>query len=418
MEESKSFDWSTDVKQIPVREWEERFTWVEEPYVSPDGETIASIVNVEEGVFTVCENGEIWDKEYEKIWGLRPLPDGKFAACVSSDEEWTVSVSGTEWENWFDFIWNMQMNQDGSSLSIAVQKDMEYGMAVNDNPWDTMYDNINEMVLSNTGNAAAVVQVVSMGQAEIEVFKQGVFSCAVDGKPFEKKFLNIWDISFDSKGENVAYGVRLDRVNYSIAVNDDVWGKYFQSVWKPVFLSQENSVIAPVKEGGKWILYKDVKPFWKRRYNQIWRLEVSQKTGNVAAIASNEFGKWTVVENDAPWNMTAGQMISEIFYSDDGSTLVAILKDEESWTLAVNQKKWNLAADKVFNPCISSDGSIVSVVIERQGQYFLVVNNHVIPKGYDFMATPVISPDNTKILLKAVKDGVYQRKIMSMDKIL
>ena len=111
-------------------------------------------------------------------------------------------------------------------------------------------------------------------------------------------------------------------------------------------------------------------------------------------------------------------MISDLFYSKDGSTLVAVLKDKGFWTLAVNQKKWDLAADKVFNPCISSDGKIVSAVIERQGQYFLVVNNHVIPNGYDFMATPVISPDNTKILQKAVKDGVYQRMIMSIDKIL
>ena len=187
MEENKSFDWSTDLKEVPVREWEDRFTWVEEPYVSPDGETIASIVNVEEGVFTVCENGETWDKEYDKAWSLRPLPDGKFAACVSSDEEWTLSISGNEWENWFDFIWNLQVNQDGSSLSLAVQKDMEYGMAVNDKPWDQMYENINEMVLSDTGSSAAVVQVTSMVQADIEVFKNGIFSCAVNGKAIDKK---------------------------------------------------------------------------------------------------------------------------------------------------------------------------------------------------------------------------------------
>ena len=418
MEENKSIDWSTDLKEIPVREWEDQFGWVEEPYVSPDGETIASIVNVEEGVFTVCENGETWEKEYDKAWGLRPLPNGKFAACVSSDEEWTVCVSGTEWENWFDFVWNLQMNKDGSSLSMAVQKDSEYGMAVNDTPWETMYENINEMVLSDGGKSAAVVQVASMGQADIQTFKQGIFSCAVGGQVSEKTFLNIWDISFDPSGEKVAYGVRLDRTNYSIAVGDTVWDKQFQSVWKPIFLQDGTSVIAPVKQAGKWMIFKDAQPFWTRQYSQIWRLELSKKTGNVAAIASPEFGKWTVVENDTPWNLRVGQMISEIFYSDDGSALVAILKDEDTWTLAVNQKKWALGADKVFNPCISPDGSVVAVVIERQGQYFLAVNNQIVSTGYDFMAAPVISPDNTKILQKALKDGVYQRLVISTDKIL
>jgi hypothetical protein len=145
---------------------------------------------------------------------------------------------------------------------------------------------------------------------------------------------------------------------------------------------------------------------------------VSQTTGNIAAIASNKFGKWTIAENDRTWDMTVDQMISELFYSRDGSTLVAIFKDKEVWTLAVNQKKWNLAADKVFHPCINPDGSIVCVVIEKQGQYFLVVNNVIIPTGYDFMATPVISPDNTKILQKSLKNGVYQRIIISLDKLL
>ncbi|MCK5836756.1 MAG: PD40 domain-containing protein, partial [Desulfobacula sp.] len=123
-------------------------------------------------------------------------------------------------------------------------------------------------------------------------------------------------------------------------------------------------------------------------------------------------------ENDVSWNLSIDQMISNIVYSADGSTLVAVLKDKEFWTLAVNQKKWDLAADKVFDPCISPDGSIVCVVIEKKGQYFLVVNNRIIPNGFDFMTSPVISPDGTKILQKAVKNGVYQRQILSLNKIL
>ena len=54
MEEKQSLDWNTDLKEIPVKEWETRFNWVEEPCISPDGEQIASVVNVDDMVFGIC----------------------------------------------------------------------------------------------------------------------------------------------------------------------------------------------------------------------------------------------------------------------------------------------------------------------------------------------------------------------------
>jgi hypothetical protein len=418
MQEAKSFDWTTDVKEVSVRDWKDRFAWVEEPYVSPDGETIASIVNIEDGVFTVCENGETWENEYDKIWGLHPLVDGRFAAMVSSDEEWTLSIGGREWENWFDFIWDLKASRDGSSISLTFQKDMEYAMAVNDTPWNNTYENINEAVLGSAGTTAAAVQIGSMAAADVNAFQQGLFSCAVNGKTIDKKFLNVWDISIDSAGKNVAYGARTSRTDYVVAVNDIVWDTKFQSVWKPVFIPGGSQVIAPVKTEGRWMLYRDGEKFWKTPYSQLWKLRVAEKSGDIAAIACVKFGVWTIVENDRPWNMTADQMISDLFYSDDGSTLVAVLKDRGFWTLAVNQKKWNLMADKVFDPCISADGSIVAAAIEKQGRYFLAVNNRILPDDYEFMACPVISPDNGKLILKTLKNGVYRRSILSVDKIL
>ncbi len=56
MTHEQSWDWSTDLKEIPIKEWNDRFNWVEDYCISPDGESIAAIVNIDEMLFSVCEN--------------------------------------------------------------------------------------------------------------------------------------------------------------------------------------------------------------------------------------------------------------------------------------------------------------------------------------------------------------------------
>lgn len=413
MEEKQSWDWDTDLKEIPVGEWKDRFNWVEEFNVSPDGESIASIVNVDEAAFKICVNGEVWESEYEKIWGLKPLLDNGFAAFVYGDEEWTLTVNDTEWSNRFDFVWNFQITPDGKHIGFAFQKDTEYGMVVNDLPWDQVYANMSGMVLSDIGTSAAVVQVGPMAAADIDAFKKGMFSIAVNGNAFDKTFLNIWDISFDRTGRNLASGVRLNREAYTIAQNDIIWDRTFQAVWKPVF-SHSGNVLAPVRDAGKWRLFRDNDLFWKKGYDQLWKITLSPSNDDIAAIVAVSFGKWSVAVNDTVWNMTCDTMISDIFYSDNGACLVAVLKDKGFWNLSVNQSLWHLAADKLFAPCLSPDGSLVAVVIEKQGRYHLVVNNKIIAGNYDFITNPVFSPDQTKILVKGIEKGVYKRRVISI----
>ena len=60
MVDSRSWDWETNEKKVSLATWKDDYQWVEEPYVSPDGEKIAAIVNVDEGEFTVCINGRAW----------------------------------------------------------------------------------------------------------------------------------------------------------------------------------------------------------------------------------------------------------------------------------------------------------------------------------------------------------------------
>ncbi|MBA3012132.1 MAG: Tmc redox complex protein TmcD [Proteobacteria bacterium] len=413
MEKKQSWDWNTDLKEIPVGEWKARFNWVEELNISPDGENIASVVNVDEAAFKICVNGHVGDTEYEKIWSLKSLPDNGFAAFVCADEEWTLIVNGQEWSSWFDFIWDLHITPDGKHMGFAFQKEGEYGMAIDGLPWNRVYSNMAGMTLSNTGTSAAVVQVVPMKAADVDGFKQGLFSVAVNGNTFHNTFLNIWDISFDRAGQNLAAGIRLDREAYTIVKNDVIWDRKFQGVWKPIF-SNSGNVLAPVRDAGKWKLFMDNEPFWKKGYDQLWKITPSPANNDVATIVANHFGKWSVAVNDKVWKMTCDTMISDILYSDNGSCLVAVLKDKGLWNLAVNQTPWNLSADKVFTPCISPDGYLVAVVVEKKGKFHLVVNNKIIAGNYDLMTTPVFSPDQSKILIKGVEKGVYKRRVISI----
>ena len=72
MEEIHNWNWETGSREVAdINECNQTVHWVEEPYVSPDGEKIAAIVNLAEGEFNVCVNGKLWETVFEKIWHLR-----------------------------------------------------------------------------------------------------------------------------------------------------------------------------------------------------------------------------------------------------------------------------------------------------------------------------------------------------------
>ncbi len=414
MEEKQSWDWSTQVKEIPFKEWESKYNWVEELCISPDGESIASIVNLDEMAFGICENGNLWNGEHEKAWSLKALPDNRYAVCVCQDEEWSLVVDGQPWSNQFDFIWNLNTSKDGSHIGIAFQRDMEYGMAVDNQAWEEGYENITGMTLSQTGKTAAVVQVDGMAAADVDAFAKGVFSVAKDGNPGKERFLNIWDISFDESGDRLAWAVRLDRENYGIAVDGSVWDSRFQAVWRPIFCNGGTNVVAPVRTGGKWFLYKDGSQLWPSAYENIWRLDINPKSNEIAAVVASEFGKWSIAQNDRIWSLSWDGMVRDIYHSKDGSALVAVFKDNGYWGLAVNDRAWRLSCDKLFVPSISDDGSVVAVCFEKDGQYFTAVNDNVVAGPYTYMADPVVSPDKDKVLIKGIVNGIYKRSIAAL----
>jgi len=118
-----SWDWDIGKKQITdIDAWKDTYSWIEEPYVSPDGEKIAAVVKTDEMEFNVCVNGTAWEGGFDKVWYLRFGPDNRLTALVSDTGEWTVAVDGAAWENRFDYVWNTQFSPDGNNIIAAVQK--------------------------------------------------------------------------------------------------------------------------------------------------------------------------------------------------------------------------------------------------------------------------------------------------------
>ena len=105
MKSPESWDWETGRKEVPFSSWQDQYEWVEEPQSSPDGESVAAIVKTGESEFNVCVNGDTWDSPFEKIWHLRCSPNGRMAAIVSENGEWTLAVDGVAWESRFGFVW-------------------------------------------------------------------------------------------------------------------------------------------------------------------------------------------------------------------------------------------------------------------------------------------------------------------------
>jgi len=418
MNDKNSWDWETEVKEIPFSEWENTYNWVEEPCVTPDGEKIASIVNRDECEFGICVNGELWDETYEKVWNLKACPAGRLCALVANDEEWSVSVNGKTWENRFDYIWDLSFTGKGDHVAVATQADMAYGVAVNDTIRGDSYDNMTGMVVSEQGKTAAVVQTEPLSSGDIESFKKGVFAVSVDGSLHESRFVNVWDVVFSRDSSAIAASVRTSLTDYSVLQDNLVWDKTYQCVWKPLFSSDGKSVYAPVREEGKWFLAKDGYRYWKNSYSQLLSLTQNADGSRIAAIASNSFGKWTVVENDRTWDITTGDMVSDLFYSPDGNCLIASFKDKGRWTLAINGKKWNTHAEKLWAPSVSQSGDIIATRAEIAGRYYILVNDRRIPGDFDMAFQPELNPQGDKLLLKVIQDGRYIRKVVSLNDII
>ncbi|MDL2216458.1 hypothetical protein LJB81_01835 [Desulfovibrio sp. OttesenSCG-928-M14] len=247
-----AWDWEKGKRTVlPNTDAKNSWLWQEEPCVSPDGEQLAAIIRREDESFSLRVNDEEWEESFEKAWLPGFAPDGRMTALVMQDDEWTLAVDGEAWEERFAFIWGTMFGA-GGQICAAIQQDMRYGLCVDGVPWDTLYENANQFCLSRDGKqSAAVTQVKSLKQADLEGFRSGIYTVAVDSEAWDASFVNVWTPVFDrSNGERVAAQVRLNAYEYSIVVNGEPWPVTYNCVWAPTFNPATGAIAAPVRAGG------------------------------------------------------------------------------------------------------------------------------------------------------------------------
>ncbi len=97
--------------------------------------------------------------------------------------EWTLSVDGKHWPENYGYIWRTTFGPEGTVI-CAVQQDTKYGMGVDGVLWENFFENANNFTVGNDGKStAAVVQVKSLGQADIETFQKGIFQLLLTALP-------------------------------------------------------------------------------------------------------------------------------------------------------------------------------------------------------------------------------------------
>ena len=415
MSSKSSWDWEVGKREVlDIAAAGQEFEWLEEPSVSPDGERIAAVANLGPAEFGLLVNGQALEQVYEKIWYVRFTPDGRLTAVVSRDGEWTLSLEGEPWPEWYGFVWNVLWSPGSDSLAAAVQQDMAYGMALNGETWPTLYENANHFTLSPDGRrTAAVVQADSMPTADIAAFQEGMYSVAINGEPWEARYLNIYTPVFSPLDDRIAAQVRLNLYEYTITVDGKTWPSRYSAIWEPVFNPGTGAVTAPVREAGKWGLAQDGQTLWEPTYIQCWQHTFSDDGRTAAAIVAPEYGRFTVAVNNKPWSFRF-DVVTDLVMTPDGAHVAALGKSGRNWTVIVDGLSWSSKFSRVWPAVFSPDGRLAAAKVERNDRYTVAVNGKTAAEDFDMVWAPVFSPEGDKVLIRGVQNGKYHRLVKAV----
>lgn len=396
-------------RSLDITSCNREYEWLEEPYVSPDGESIAVIAYFEDAQSGLCVNGELWEETFDKIIFPKYTPNGRLTAIVSRDAEWTLAVDQEIWPEYYGFAWDVLFNDSSESIAIAVQQDMAYGMALNGEIWTDLYDNANNFTLSPDGNStAAVVQTGPLGEANIHAYQQGLYTVAVNGKAWERNFVNVWKPTFDAESKRTAAQVRLNLYDYTIAVDGTPWTNTFSSIWEPVFNHKTGVIAAPVRSGGLWGMARDGELCWPVGFNQCWHQQFSADGSKLAAIVAVKFGKFTVAIEGRPW-ATTFPVVTDLALSEDGLHAAALGGRDYKWSVMVDDKVWPGIYDRLWPPALTPGGAHAAVKAEKNGKYTIVMDGKEYKEDFSMIWDPIFNPEGDKVLIRGIKDNHYHR---------
>lgn len=417
MTDKKNWDWEPGTREIiHLSRCNIEFDWQEEIQISPNGEKAAAVVNLGNCEFSVCENMQLWDEPFEKVWGLKYTPWGNTIALVMQDGKWSVAEDGKTWDEFFDFVWDMRFSEKNNTIAVAVQKDLQYGMAIDATPWKSYFLNANQFAVSPDGKlTAAVVQTERMEQADIQAYKKGCYSLAVNGQTWPEKFVNLWTPVFDHQSARVAAQCRTSIYDYTIAVDGKTWDNTFSGVWRPAFNPVNQVVSAPVRMEGKWGLAQDGTLIQKPSYFQMWNLAYDPTGKNWGAIVASEFGKWTIAVNDKTWKVKFPTAVADLTFSPHGSRIAALGKIKDKWRIIVDGKVWDGDFDMAWQPVFSENELHLAAKVEKNGFFSIILDNRQIDIEYDALWPPTFSPDSKNILVRGIKDDRVLRSVIPVD---
>ncbi|MDI1471329.1 MAG: hypothetical protein QMD43_06475 [Thermodesulfovibrio sp.] len=411
-----NWDWQTKEKLIcNVDEWKEKSSLVHEFIVSPDGEKIAAVTEIEDKKVTPSVNGKTWDETFERVCFLNFLPDNSLACLVLKNYEWTLAVDGKLLEETFDYAWNLQFC--GGTIAFNIKKTDSYGVCVNGKIWDNLFFDARDLFISPDGKkTACYVRTKNPQVLDIFSFKEGVWTVAIDGIAWDKNFISVYGLNFSNEGK-VASTVRLTQQEFTVSVDGNLWNEIFLNAWEPVFIN-ENDVCVPVKTDKGWMLFLNGKSFWNKSFVQLWNQRVSPNGNHIAAVVSPEFGEWTVAVDGIPWKKTFSQAVLPPIFSSDGKRIAAVVRDNHMWTVAVDGIPWKEAFDRVWTPQFSPDGRHIIAKAERQGVFFIVLDGRIGKDTFDMLWEPIFSPDGDRVLVRCIKNGKYYRRVLTLGEIL
>ena len=422
MSNIESWDWEIKEKMLaePAK-WKDKFEDVWEPYISPDGEKIASIVKVGEGEFNIAVNEETWEEPFEKIWYSRFSPDGRLTAFITKDMEWTMAVDGKTWEQMYEYIWDTKFSADGKIIAATTKVDGAYGITINEKTLECpiKLESIASHVLSPDGKtSAAIAQTIALSEGDVNGFAKGSWAVIVNGKPWNENFVDVYGLAISDNGKNIIAEYRNSICEYGILVNGKPWNEKFACTWEPVFHPKNSDeVTAPVRKWGQWLLATNGRIVWDKGFFSLLYPTYSPDGNNIAAAVAPQFAKWTVAVNGKPWSTTFGECVQKPCFSPDGRKVAAIAKDSGKWFLVVDGAVLGGAFDNIWQPVFSPNGDKVICKVEKNGKYAVAVNGEIRGKDYEALWNPVVSPDGTKVMICGVEDGKYYRKVISLSDI-
>lgn len=418
----ESWDWESKEKMLAdTAKWKDKFEDVWEPYISPDGEKIASIVKVGEGEFNIAVNEGTWEEPFEKIWYSRFSPDSRLTALITKDMEWTMAVDGKPWEQMYEYIWDTKFSADGKIIAATTKLDGVYGITVNEKTLECPInlESIASYAISPDGKtSAAIAQTLPLGQADLDGFLKGTWSVVVNGKPWKDNFVDIYGLAISNDGKNVAAEYRAAICEYGIVVNGKPWNEKFGCTWEPVFHpNNSNEITTPVRQAGQWFLATNGRIVWDKGFVSLLYQTYSPDGNNIAATVAPQFAKWTVAVNGQPWSATFNGCLLQPCFSPDGRKVAVIAKDSGKWLLVVDGTVLGEGYDNIWQPVFSPGGDKVICKVEKNGKYAVAVNGKICGKNYEALWNPVVSPDGTRVMICGVEDGKYYRKVVPLSDI-